>query len=307
MATPKSVNKNISGKDLQPTKEEPSLLFAIQELLGGQIDFDEWFQEWKTGFFPRATVVPGDKQSDWTIPKILEITPVNSKSGCRTFKYFRDRDEPENGVIISGTPSMLVQQIVQIDHQQAASGKGFKPNSYENSVKGYPILHLYFREKKKLTLPDRIIEGQLTFRLINEKDTSLTEANLNQLAKSIHSNLSGFVWRKGKKVLSYNAPEQGFKRTWYLVNNEENGKQLLNKLLAIAKQPLLPGKLRLSKALNEAIAFPKNKPDIIVLKKKVKQATERPVADVQLVYAELILASLPEPIRLIDKGAIILK
>ncbi|MCC3464100.1 MAG: hypothetical protein EAZ60_16405, partial [Oscillatoriales cyanobacterium] len=82
-------------ENLKLTNEEPSLLFAIQELIrSGGVNFDEWFDEWKALKQGRNTGLTNKQIKLEPIkPKFYDITPQDSKSGCKTIWYMRDGEE----------------------------------------------------------------------------------------------------------------------------------------------------------------------------------------------------------------------
>ncbi|MEG4641310.1 hypothetical protein, partial [Microcoleus sp. Aus8_D4] len=76
-------------ESLKLTDKEPSLLFALRELIRTDgINFEEWWDEFKLGFAEAKR----DKKSNfkpglWTKPKYSNLTPINSKSGAITIEY----------------------------------------------------------------------------------------------------------------------------------------------------------------------------------------------------------------------------
>src|SRR4028118_466030 len=70
-----------AAKRLTLDADEPSLLFAINELLAtGGIDFDEWWDE-----FSQPPVNQLDREG-WTKPKFVDITPKGKSNIGRWIK-----------------------------------------------------------------------------------------------------------------------------------------------------------------------------------------------------------------------------
>lgn len=146
MATPKKPSKSVTAQDLTLPPDEPSLLFAQRELIRTNgIDFEQWWDEFKTGFVNGKRVKDTNYPTGlWTKPKMSNITPTTSTSGATTVEYWPDKEEPEISYLLSGTVSDLINGIMTIMREKnagesALSGKGSKP-----LLRGYPCIKLLF-------------------------------------------------------------------------------------------------------------------------------------------------------------------
>ncbi len=308
------------GKQLLPTESEPTLLFAIKELLGGSIDFDEWWDEWKKGFYPRQQTTTNYKQVDWKIPKFTDIAP-NSKSGCRTIEYWRDRDAQESSVILSGTPSDLVRHIIQLEYEGGAggtssiSGKNSKP-----PLAGFPAIKLIFVQpldqfSKNQTAP---VMGTKIIRCVGYTESDrvaqfgsaekIKPSDVKKWSTAIAKIFNNYKWSKGRGCLSYSglsARLQGLEGYAYS-KTRADGIALFTAMLKIFDRK--PDDLCFFWSEN-------NKPEekykvvqaeTVVLGTKQKLAALRPIADVTFDSAWLVLPS-KVTIPMVKRGVVVYK
>lgn len=99
-----------------------------------------------------------------------------------------------------------------------------------------PKIILYFQEDFNDTDPDYApVSGQVGFRLMDETAESLTEAKLKQLAtkiKSVFGRNNGYIWRKGKLMVSYTHWEEGY-QLQILCKTKDDGKELVKDILSL--------------------------------------------------------------------------
>lgn len=303
-------------ESLKLTDKEPSLLFALQELAQTNgINFEEWWTEFKKGFVGGKR----DKKSNfkpglWTQPKYFDITPLDSKSGALTIEYWPDKEKEEESYLLSGTHNGIITSIMAIMREQRSestgvSGKGSKP-----LLKGFPCLKLVFVSDdgahygvKQIrcvgfTEDPKVVLAQPNIKLLKETDIS-------QWAKKIALEFGangGHVWPKGTGCLSYTgmiARLQGLEGYAY-VKNRTDGKVLFTKMLNIfGAKPDEEGFNYSEKTLPSQFKVEK---EIVVLTKKVKVPTRRPIVDVRFKQAFLILDKVKKPIPIV-RGNVALK
>jgi len=294
-------------ESLKLTDKEPSLLFALRELIQTDgINFEEWWNEFKLGFIGGKR----DKKSNfkpglWVKPKYSVLTPLDSKSGAMTIEYWPDKEKIEDSYLLSGTVGAIIKSIMDIMREKAGSdsqmsGKGSKP-----LLKGFPCIKLVFVSDDGLhygikqircvgfTEIPKIALAQPNIKL-------LKEADINQWAKKIALEFgAGYEWRKGVSCLSYTgmiARLQGLEGYAY-VRNRTDGKELFTKMLNIfGAKPDEDGFNYSEKTLPSQFKAVK---EIVVLTKKVVIPQRRPIVDVKFKQAFLVLDSVKKPIPIV--------
>lgn len=295
------------------------LVRATREMVGKNINFEEWFEQWEKGF-PDAKeqrngnfLLTGDKQWDRikkpeSRPRFKEWTTSQQRLdwGFRVIEYWRDRSSESDSVILSGTDLQLIGHVIQIEYEAG----GNTPKSQSKNwppFKGQPEIKLYFRGENRT-------QAETSFRIMNKTDDPkvslpvIDKSDLQAYARRIKEQFATpdlFVWQKGRKILSYKNRWQGFDGQWWLCKNETAGRLLLTKILAVAGFTLDISKIRISQAVDEATAFPTNPSDITVLSQQVSQDIERPLVDVSFWRAEITLSKLRKPILLVERGTVV--
>lgn len=308
MPTPKKP-KSVTSQDLALPPEEPSLLFALRELiLASGIDFDKWFDEFKTGFVNgKRHKLSNWKTKDWVKPRMAYITPTTSTSMAKTIEYWPDEDKPEISYLLSGTHSDLINGIMSILREKetgegAVSGKGSKP-----LLRGYPCIKLLF-------MSDDGVKGVKQIRCIgftenpkiainNKNIELLKKSDVGKWSKRIKEIFgdSEYVWQKGRECLSYSgmtARLQGLEGYAY-VKTEADGVELFKAMLSIfGNKPDIDG-FNFSGKINDA-QFKKDETEkVVVLGETLQKIQRRPVADCKFVGASLILDGLKKPIPMV--------
>ncbi|MCC3569524.1 MULTISPECIES: hypothetical protein [unclassified Microcoleus] len=300
-------------ENLKLTNEEPSLLFAIQELIRtGGIDWDEWWNEWRRGIPNRNQAVTNFRISDWVEPKYLELTQLDSKSGVRYIEYFPDRDNESESYILAGTTRDLIAHIVAIGYQNAASNNTVSGKNSKPPLKGFPLIELSFiSEDKKV--------GKKWLRLAGFTDEAkiaqiklakqVTPADIKRWANKI-KNIFGdtkYLWKKGKECLSYSgqiARLQGLEGYAY-VKNQKDGIELFTAILKIIDT--IPDKDGFNLTTSTSPTKYKKEKEIIVAGKSVIPAEKRPIADCYFDSATLRLPLMNKSIPLVKKNVILYK
>ena len=133
-----------NSKILNLTDKEPTLLFALQELIRTDgINFDEWWDEFKRGFIGGKR----DKKSNfqpalWTKPKYSNLTPIDSKSGAMTIEYWPDNDKLEESYLLSGTVGAVIKSIMDIMREKT------KKISFETWFQAWELGFSDFKENR---------------------------------------------------------------------------------------------------------------------------------------------------------------
>jgi hypothetical protein len=289
--------------------DEPSLLFAINELLttGGGIDFDEWWDE-----FSKPPVNKIDLEI-WTKPKFVDITPKGKSNIGRWIKYYPDKDDENTFYKLSGTDKDLVHHITAIGYQGSSdvgtvSGKNSKPG-----LKGFPLIELVFISPEKTrgikwircagyTDDEKVAATKLAILV--------TPADIKRWAVKIQTIFGNTkrIWRKGKECVSYSgqiARLQGLEGHAF-VRNKQDGIDLFTDMLKIFdRAPDIDGFNRSEST--STTKYAKQNREIIVVKQKVKVNEQRPLVDCEFDHAVLYLPLLNKPIPLVKRNVILYK
>jgi hypothetical protein len=104
------------------------------------------------------------------------------------------------------------------------------------SVEYKPQVVLFFRQDLQ-SVPDGYapIEARISFRLMNESATTITQTNINTLATQIKTELAlnnGYIFDKGKVVCNYVDKAKGYSLQIYALSKAE-GERVVRKILGI--------------------------------------------------------------------------
>nr|WP_293110575.1 hypothetical protein [Okeania sp. SIO2F4] len=139
----------------------------------------------------------------------------------------------------------------------------------------------------------------------NSSMEKLTWNDIRQLQQKIYQIFvlpnggDGFVWKKGKEIVNYNDNNAGYQNN-IVCRDQEEGRRVIEALLAVQNKTLDETKLRPGKPYNAALAYPTIPPTQTVLGKQKRMPRRRPIADVRFTRAVLLLQFYPGPISLID-------
>ncbi|MGB5768946.1 MAG: hypothetical protein WBM32_03615 [Crocosphaera sp.] len=131
------------------------------------------------------------------------------------------------------------------------------------------------------------VVGRLSFRLMDETSTSITNNKLQQLANKIKLEFgsnNGYVWKKGKKYYAYTDKAKGY-QLQILAINENEAKDLIRKVLAIQNHVLEEKRLTTNTNADQAEAYPIIPPNINILNEVQREPRKRPVANVRFQHA----------------------
>lgn len=178
---------------------------------------------------------------------------------------------------------------------------GIPVPSFEQVVKYKPQVMLYFKQDDGSTPSGASpVRAEISFRLINETGSSLTNADLNTLANRIKAELGtsgGYRWRKGTILCTYRRPEDGMNLQIYAYNEAE-ALEVIRKVCDCAQQPYNNDYLTVHESRR---SFPSNPGNQIILGRSRRKPVERPIAYVRFERASISIHGLPNPIHLVGK------
>jgi hypothetical protein len=306
---------NFTG-NIDDIKKQIEQSVATFELVGNEssVNFEQWFEGWEKGFpedvenrslgnYPPTGENAWRKDaSKW--PRWRQWSVGNN--GIIKGEYWRDRSQEKDSIPLSGTSEQLIDQIIKLEFPSAVANQNKSKSQEWPPMSGQPQIRLFFKGDNKA-------EAETSFRIMNRTDNPkiplpiIDKNDLRKYAEKIRQEFGTplYVWEKGREAFSYNNPWQGFQGQWWLCRNEAIGRGLLVKLLAIQDLSLDNTKTRISKAIDENLAFPSNPPPVTVLGEPMPQDVERPLVDVSFYRAEIKLAKMRSPISLVERGLVV--
>lgn len=303
------------SKILQLSPKEPTLLFALQDLIiTGGIDFDKWWDDYKVNFASTKAKKSKNQVDEWKKPKYVDIKSFgnSNESGVRTIDFYPDADDENTKYRLHGSNRDLIHHITAIGYQQSSGNNRISGKNSLPDLKGFPAIELLFvAENGKTGLKIIRCKGFTE----NEKIAKMNLAKLLKPAdilnwckkiKSIFGD-TNYKWSKGEECLSYYgqiARLQGL-AGYAFVRNEKDGIDLFTAMLKIFDTT--PDKDGFSYSGKTNKTLYKTQKTTKVLNKSVKLDSERPAVDCYFYSAQLRLPLLKKPIPLVKKNVILYK
>ncbi|MEG4058546.1 MULTISPECIES: hypothetical protein [unclassified Microcoleus] len=320
--------------DLKLDKDEPSLLFAMQQMLStGGVDFKEWWENWEEGYDNRDDKKSNFKIKEWRKigerPVYTEITPASKNGGIRSIEYTPNKKNPKISFMCSGTDAQIINQIVQIEHFQIAAGvDSLSAKNAKPPLKGFPLIKLTFYQsyddtKKRVDGTQKSpTRGIKYIRMPGfTDDQAVVDFGLAQLVKPVDVSkwakgiLNTFVlpglyrWDKGENVISYTgmiARLQGIEG-WAYCTNENEGEKLFTAMLIAVGKKVDPLGFNFSGSTEPAKKFSPTKPTKKVLGQEWNADELRPTDTVIFNRADLWLPKVGTNIPLVQGTALMYK
>lgn len=302
--------------------------------LGYATTFEEWFEDWQKGYpslinrkgtnsklktnYPIASTQDskGWREDLKSRPEYNEWRNPKQNRKSRIIEYYPEGlASPEKSMVFSGSDSQLIQSIQLytwiIASIPAASNEVFE-GGWHGGRKGQPeILFIFWEDKKDVAETYDQVKAKVRIRIMDKTDDpdssmeKLTWNDIRQLQQKIYeifvtpNNGNGFIWKKGKELVNYTDRNAGYQNN-IVCRDEEEGKRVVEALLAIQGKTLDETKLRPGKPYNPALTYPTIPPTKIVLGKSKRMPRLRPIADVRFCHATLFLQYYGSPIPLIS-------
>jgi hypothetical protein len=200
---------------------------------------------------------------------------------------------------------MLFNHIRTLKFQQPFYG--IPVLDFQQEFKFKPQVQLYFLEDIGDVEPGYApVSGQISCRIMGHTRSSLTPPVAQTIANRINSEFAtggGYVWRKGKELVSYYDNEAGY-RLRVLCRNLNDGRELIAKVLDINNDVPDWSKSNHSENQEPAQAYPIVPELEFVYGESRRMPRKRPVANVRFQYAVLNVHGLVNPIPLVDRSGI---
>lgn len=179
--------------------------------------------------------------------------------------------------------------------------------SYQEARRFQPQIQLYFQEDHTDVEPGYApITAEISFRLMNETNETITEPEAKILANKIDTLFasgSGYTWKKGKVQCTYTDREKGYALR-LLCWNKAEGKKVIEQVLDIQNDTPDWKKMNVSENEEAINAFPTVPPNDVIFGKRRRKPRKRPSATVRFQYALLHVRGMPHPVVLVDRSRI---
>jgi len=181
-------------------------------------------------------------------------------------------------------------------------------NEVDASVTYKPKITLFFKEDSEDAEVDyRPVEMEISWRLINEKSSTITETELRSIATKIKTNFgtgNGKIFKKGRKMIRYRDREHGYDFK-IRARDLAEGKDLIREILTMNGDTLNTKILKISEVDDEADAFPYNPGTQLILGKRRNKPRYRPLVNVRFRYAYATVHGYNKPVYLFSRSSYI--
>ena len=182
---------------------------------------------------------------------------------------------------------------------------GIPVTGFQEARKYQPQIQLYFVEDwQDVDEGYSPVSGQISFRLPNFDPETSTEAQANTLALRVRSAFAsgnGFVWKKGKVMVSYTDRTKGYALI-LLCRSASEGRRVIEQVLDIQQDAPDWSKMNVSENQSESERYPIIPRTQRILGRTRRGPRQRPVADVRFQHATLHIWGLPNPLVLVDRS-----
>jgi len=182
------------------------------------------------------------------------------------------------------------------------------PVGLHHQTKKYrPQVRLYFMEDIGDVEPTfSPVAGELSFRLMDHTEETITPAVAQTLANRIQTNFGvggGYIWRKGRLMCTYTENERGYKLQVY-ARTEADARDLITRVLDIQNHSPNWERMNVSENQNAATAYPTIPSNQRIYGEQRRLPRKRPVANVRFQASYLNIWGLTNPITLYDRTGI---
>ncbi|MDG2992432.1 hypothetical protein L3556_16050 [Candidatus Synechococcus calcipolaris G9] len=164
---------------------------------------------------------------------------------------------------------------------------GLPTDQYQEQQTFRPLVKLHFRQDPEAVPSDRSpVRADVSFRLRNETYQTITPAKLTQLANRIKVQFGGgegWRWSRGKKLITYKQPENGFNFQIYALSQAE-AVGLIQKICAVAE---VPYDASLIVEHSSSQNYPELGPPAVILQESIRLPARRRTAFVRFRWASI--------------------
>ena len=181
---------------------------------------------------------------------------------------------------------------------------GIPVASFQESRKFQPQVKLYFREDLEDVDPDfGPVEGEISFRIMGDPNISQAQAQAiaNRVKLAFGNGGSGYIWRKGKGMATYNDWGKGY-ALQLLTRSKTEAQEVIAKVLDVQNDAPSWGKMNYSENEAPTDAYPTLPAQEMIYGQLRRLPRRRPVADVRFQYSLLHIHGIAAPIVLYDRS-----
>ena len=170
-----------------------------------------------------------------------------------------------------------------------------------------PQIMLHFSQDKSevdIDTQKTPVWGQISFRLMHETSTTITEAKLKAIATRIKTQFgrkTGQIWYRGRNMATYTDIENGCKFQ-ILTDTKNHAIELIRAVLDCASVPYNGDNLSYTTCENASGRYPANAGSQSIMGKPYKKPIKRRVCKTRFRYAVAIVHGRPTPIPLFDES-----
>lgn len=170
-------------------------------------------------------------------------------------------------------------------------------------IKYRPQVQLFFQESQTASTydPDYYpVEGQISFRLMDETSATMTRAKAETLARNIKKEFATplFSWDKGWFYCSYRDSERGYLLK-FLVKSKAEGERVVKQVLKIQSHTFNDNFFQF---VDHDRTYPAVPGTATIYGRTRKKSMARPRAEVRFKHAKLLIHGLNNAINLVDVG-----
>lgn len=211
---------------------------------------------------------------------------------------------PNESQNMANIKMQIFRYVVQRTHQQPII-LGTPVGRFDAARKYRPQILFYFQQDlEESDLDKSPLNGEISYRLMDETSESITMTRLNSIANRVKSEFGGtneFIWKKGKHMASYTDKDKGY-QLQLLVRNKTDAKEIITKVLRTNTDTPDWRKLRFQEADNPNEAFPNTASNLNILNELIKEPVKRPICNVRFQYAYCKIWGKQEPVILHDRS-----
>lgn len=182
---------------------------------------------------------------------------------------------------------------------------GMPSGTVQAQRKFKPHVLLYFSQDADQIIRGKDpITGDISWRIMDETSETITRGQIEQIANRIKTHFGsggGFVWRKGRVMVSYSDWNQGIQFQVLSLNAQE-GERVIRQALQAHGASFVPKKMAINENQDPLQKYPATPERETILGESVQLPVSRPVVNVRFRYATLTLHGLRTPIHLYDRG-----
>ena len=180
---------------------------------------------------------------------------------------------------------------------------GMPVDSYDTNFTYKPQITLYFKQRVRDVQEDKnAAEGELSFRLMYETATTISNTEVDRYAQRIATNFAGstkFVWQKGKHRFTYADRSKGYQLSINVISEAE-GRKVVEQILDIQQHTPNWKYAKYIETMEPNERYPDIQSSHSILGQTRRKPRQRPREDVRFVSAALLIHGLPSPIALVD-------